>query len=257
MPDVASALLGEPSHLVSTLVLVATVEHWLNAREQAVVIWAALFAGWALIAVPSLRTSLLTVARMAVSRPLGPVLALAVAYTTGVALALYHLGALYDTAPKDVTIWYFGVAIPLLATAATKPVPMGSAIRRAFSLATVLTFIVGVYVFPLLVELLLVPAVGVVVLTQAVASLEPGQRQVADLLAGVLTCFGLGLLVYVVIEAVGDPRRLIAVPTWEQFALPIILTLTFLPFACGVHWYNRWSTRRAMRQFRASTAHQH
>jgi hypothetical protein len=68
-----------------------------------------------------------------------------------------------------------------------------------------------------------------------------------------LIAFGLELLAYVATQAAGHPRRLIAAETWEQFALPIILTLAFAPFALAVSWYARWDSDRIRRRFPAAT----
>jgi hypothetical protein len=111
-----------------------------------------------------------------------------------------------------------------------------------------LTFVVGLYVFPLGIELFVVPALAFVVLTHAVAVQQKEFRDVAKLLNGFLVAFGFALLAYAATQAAGDPRRLIAAATWEQLALPIVLTLVFVPFALAVSRYARWDSDRVRRR---------
>jgi hypothetical protein len=231
----------------------ATVD-WLNAREQAFVIWTAVMIVWLSIKVPSAVIDLLHLGRLAVTPPLGPLLALSLAYVTTDVLVLDRVGALYDTAIKDITVWYVAVALPLMFAAATKRDAIQTVLRRAASLAGLLTFVVGLYVFPLGIELFVVPALAFVVLTHAVAVQQKEFRDVAKLFNGFLVAFGFALLAYAATQAAGDPRRLIAAATWEQFALPIVLTLVFVPFALAVSRYARWDSDRVRRRFFATTA---
>jgi hypothetical protein len=232
---------------------VPTIDHWLNAREQAVVIWTVVLLAWALVAVPSIRPGLWSLTRLAVSPPLGVMFAVSMAYTAAVTLALNWIGMLYPTAVKDVVIWYCGVGVPLLFKASTRRQALQGTVRDAITLTALLTFIVGLYVFPLVVELVIVPAVALVVMMHVAASMQKEFAEAASILNITLTALGLGVLIYALIRAAADPRTLIAADTWEQFILPAELTAAFLPFGAGLAWYIRRDADRTRRRFVSAT----
>lgn len=231
----------------------ATINHWLNSREQAFVIWTVVVLVLALVAVPAVRPQLWNLLKLAVSPLLGVMFGLSMLYAAGVAVALARFGLLYPTAPKDVAVWYCGVGIPLLFRASQHQ-GVTRSLREAIALTGLLTFIVNLYVFPLLLELVIVPLIALAVMMQAVASTKKEFAQVDGMLTGILAAFGPGVLAYALVSTVADPRSLIAADTWEKFFLPLELTASFIPFAAGLAWYTRWDTNRTRRRYLTSTA---
>jgi hypothetical protein len=91
-------------------------------------------------------------------------------------------------------------------------------------------FVVNLYVFPLAVELLLVPLVAVVVMIGAVAETKPGFTPVRKLIEGLLVAFGLFLLVRATLIVVSDVESFATSGNVLRFVLPPMLSLALFPF---------------------------
>lgn len=97
-------------------------------------------------------------------------------------------------------------------------------------LLAILQFVVGVYTFPLWVELLLVPILALIGGMLAIAETDKKYHQVKVLLEYCLSSFGIALIVYTLYMLITNFDEFGQEKTVYDFFVPPILTLCYLPF---------------------------
>ncbi len=93
-----------------------------------------------------------------------------------------------------------------------------------------LEFIVNLYVFSIWVELILVPVFAVLGCMLAIADTNKDYQAIKNLLNFIIGCFCLYFVGHAIYMAIIDFRHFASVENLENFYLPIILSVTFLPF---------------------------
>lgn len=105
-------------------------------------------------------------------------------------------------------------------------------ILTSTSLTIILEFIVGFYNFSLISELILIPIVTFISLLSLVAEMkndDPNTKVVANILKGILTIIGFGILVYGIYQLITHYTDFLTLSNLKSFLLPPIFTLLFLP----------------------------
>jgi len=144
-------------------------------------------------------------------------------------LSIWELG-LY----KDFIYWFLTTGIVLFFNSnnlnAVKD--FVKVILTATSLTIILEFIVGFYNFSLIWELILIPIVTFISLLSLVAEMkkdDPNTKVVANVLKGILTIIGFGILVYGIYQLITQYTDFLTLSNLKSFLLPPIFTLLFLP----------------------------
>jgi uncharacterized membrane protein len=91
-------------------------------------------------------------------------------------------------------------------------------------------FLVNTYTFSLPVELALVPLVAVVVTLDTLAQAQQQYSAVARLTRVLLALIGLAVVLSAVVRAVADYRALGSFATARRVLLPLLLSVSFVPF---------------------------
>lgn len=105
-------------------------------------------------------------------------------------------------------------------------------ILTATSLTIIIEFIVGFYNFSLIWELILIPIVTFISLLSLVAEMkndDPNTKIVANILKGILTIIGFGILIYGIYQLITNYTDFFTLSNLKSFLLPPIFTLLFLP----------------------------
>ena len=106
-----------------------------------------------------------------------PLFGSAAAYSAGVVYLAWRLGLWHTTAMKETVYWFVGSAVVLVGNATTEsprdPGYFKKLLRHAVRLTIIIDFIVNLYVFPILVEFVLVPVALLFVVLQAMAEATP------------------------------------------------------------------------------------
>lgn len=105
-------------------------------------------------------------------------------------------------------------------------------ILTATSLTIILEFIVGFYNLSLIWELILIPIVTLISLLSLVAEMkkdDPNTKVVANILKGILTIIGFGILFYGIYQLITQYTDFLTLSNLKSFLLPPIFTLLFLP----------------------------
>ncbi len=165
-------------------------------------------------------------------------------------LSLWHTSAI-----KVTIYWFFGTGVVLVGSAVTRrddPDFVTKLVRRAVRLTLIVDFLVGFYVFPLTVELVIVPFILLFVGMQVVAENTPTLASAKTVIDAVLLAFGFGLMLWVAIGAATNPHSLLTRENGEDFLLAPALTLAFVPYLQLVAWHSRRELENLRKRWRTA-----
>jgi hypothetical protein len=206
---------------------------FLNSREDAALFWVVLAAMVALWKVPDIRPQAVLVIRSFLS----PKLLLGIwipasIYATIVVYLAAAAGLWHTSSTKETVYWFAGTALVLAggATQANDSVKFRKLFRRVLKVTIFIEFLVNLFVFPLAVELMLIPLLVLFGGMQAVAEGDPKLAPARNVIGFVLSVAGLVIVVHAVASAVGDPVGLLTWEHLEEFLVPPVLTVVFVPF---------------------------
>jgi hypothetical protein len=227
------------------------VEPLLNGREWATVFWLAVFLV-VLLVNRDLRTSLWGVTRTLLTPILLVPLLLMAAYASAVVYIAAALGLWQRDLIGGTAVWYLTSAVALFFTItkiADDPRFMRRATRSAVGATILVEAFVNLYVFPLGVELFLIPFA---ILVAAMLALAEAMDQFANIrgpLRAVSSTVGFVLLINVVVRLLttltGGSLNHLA----KSLALPVWLNLMVLPFIYVLGLYLVYQTAFVMLGF--------
>lgn len=226
---------------------------FLDSREKAVLVWTLVALAWAVIKVDGFLVSVGGILRVFCGKLLLPFVLLA-SYCVGVVLAAQAVGLWHTTPVKETVYWFFATGVLLVGRAiesASDPHWARTILRPALRLTLIVEFLVNLYVFPLGVEMALVPFVVLIVLLEAVAALDPAHAPARKFSTWVITTIGFGLLAYVLMRLFGDLGGFLTRENAEDFLLAPALTLASFPILFIVVRWVRWDTAAVRRRWQA------
>lgn len=97
-------------------------------------------------------------------------------------------------------------------------------------LIAIIEFIIGVYSFPLIVELILVPIMILLSMMAAYAEFDDKHAHAKALLNNIMVAGGLVIIGYAVYQLFHKPEEFLREQTFYDFVVPILLTILYLPF---------------------------
>jgi hypothetical protein len=228
----------------------------LDHREQALLIGSVLFILGAL-AIKDVRRGVPGILKLLVTPPLGPLLLIGVIYA-GAIVALAAALGLWAMPLLGLTVtWAIGSAGFMFFTAndaVSDPVYFAKALRRSIRWTLILEFLVALYVFDLLLEVLLLPVLLGVATFAASVEDKPESARAKRLLDGVLVVFGLALVCHAVWSIATDFGTFWTFENLMRLVLPAGLTIAFLPYAYFLRVYIRQEQRRFDRRWRRGLA---
>ena len=155
------------------------------------------------------------------------------AYEGLVVFIFYTVGLWHWWMLKDTLFWLFGTAVILFLNT-TKATEEKHYFRKValdnFKFAVVLTFIINLYVFNLITELLLVPVVAFLAMLGAVAATKTEFKPAKRLINGIMAAIGIAFVAYAVVGIATNFHGFATLKNFEDFMTPVVLTLTLLPF---------------------------
>lgn len=107
-------------------------------------------------------------------------------------------------------------------------------------LLAVFQFVVGVYTFPLWIEILLVPILAMAGAMFSIAESDKKYHQVRVLLEHIFSLFGFLLIVYTIYKLTTDFAGFGKINTVYDFFVPPLLTLCYLPFIYSMLIYSTY-----------------
>lgn len=216
--------------------------------------WAVLILGFCFYKGPrEIGGSFLAVLRSVLHPKVLLLFGLAGAYCAAWILAANKLGLWHTTAIKETVYWFVGTGLALAgnATQATPNTALWKqVVRRALRVTIFIEFAVNLYVFPLLVEFVLVfillAFIGMQVVAQHDPKIDVLTRKVID---GVLIAIGVFLLISFTVHAIFDLHGFLSRENAERVLVVPAMTLGFIPFVYLVAWYSQRELANLRKQF--------
>jgi hypothetical protein len=204
----------------------------LSNREIAAGIWLLIVFLWALSSGGVRRSMLGLLEAFFVKGIILPILAMLL-YVLLMVLVFRTIGFWDISALKDTILWTFGNALATFFNL-TKVVEDKRYFRKAIidniRLTLLLEFVINLYSFSLIIELILVPVVSIIGLMGAVAESKPETRPLKIVINSILSIFGVGLLGFTLWGLFSDLQTVTTLKTLRDFLLPPVFTIAFLPF---------------------------
>jgi len=204
----------------------------LNNREWALLIWLG-----AVLALFLLRGDLRSILFQVIRTALHPVLVapvlLMVGWVGGLVLVTARIGWWNGELAMDTGVWFFGTALALMfnvTEALREERFFRRTILRAVKVAVPVAVFINLYVFSLAFELILLPALTVLLMLSVVAGSEQRFGGIKALIDTVLALAGFALFAYVIFQIVTDWQDFDKSGALWKFALPVWLTISIVPF---------------------------
>jgi len=220
------------------------MEELFNNREIATGLWLLAFvvfaAYWKVI-----RTSFVSVLKSAFVPKILIPFSLSFLPTALVVLALAHFGLWDLSVLKETIYWVIGTGLVMFGSfdkaTSLKELYKHTA-KNTLKVAIFLEFFIGFYVFPLWIEMLLVPSITFIVLLSVVADYQKGKEYepVRKFLKGVTVAIGLTVILCAVIAFIKHPKPLFTYENLELFLLPVILSFTYTISVYFVALYSKY-----------------
>jgi hypothetical protein len=217
----------------------STITHALTNRDVALFVWFIVFAVVVLVR-KDVRNSLKPLLRAFLSGKIVAPLVGVVVYVSLLVVSGYKLGMWQLWMLKDTFYWFVGSALAAffaLNRAANDEHYFKEAVLSGLRFAVLLEFVINLYVFSLVGELFLVPIVTLLALLQVFASSRPELAPVKTMLQGLFAIGSLLIIVHVGAAVVSDPGSVATLHNLQDFLLPLVLTLLFLPLVYGLALY--------------------
>ncbi len=215
-----------------------------STRELAFLIWLGLFATFLLLFAKGVGKGFLNLVATFLDKQIVIPFLLQVSFICVVIFLFYKVDLWDKSLLKDTIFWFFGVALVLFFSInkAKDFSFFKTVIKESVKWTIIIEFIVNLYTFSLLTELILLPFLLLVVLMQTVSETDKKNEQVTKLLKNILSLFGLTVLVYVTYKTFSMPNKLFDSKNLFSFSLPIVLTLFLIPFIYPLALFANYQT---------------
>lgn len=204
----------------------------MNNREIATAIWLIIAFLWAL-SINGVRRSIRDLLKVFFAPKIIIPLTVMLLYIVCMVLIFEKIGFWDETALKDTVLWTLGSASAIyfnLNKALQDDNYFKKVILDNLKFVLILGFVVNLYSFSLPAELIVIPIVSVIVLLNAFSESKPEYNQARKLLNFVLGVFGLYLIAFTFREIVLDFQNFASLKNLRDFFLPILFSITLLPF---------------------------
>jgi hypothetical protein len=227
----------------------------LNNREDAILLWAAGIVGYAVYKdARGIGSAFWGVSRAFVAPKLLLLFASAALYSAGVVYLLARMDLWHTTSLKETIYWFVGTGVVLAGSGTQAKLNkefVKQIIGKLLRITLVIEFVVNLYVFPLVVEIVLVFLVLAFTGMQVIAKHDPKiQAPTRKIIDGVLLGIGAVLLLTFAVSALSDLDGFFARETAEDFLVVPVLTVALIPFLYVVAWYSRRELDTIRKRFR-------
>jgi len=203
----------------------------LDNREKAIFIWIVfgIFIG---ITNKKIRKSFLSLVKAFFNGQLAIINSLYILYTILVVKILFELNIWGPEFIGDTIFWFFGVAISMVVNLSEdiKSDFFKSTLLKAVKSLIIIEFLVNLYVFHILIELILVPTLIFLGAIIDFASINSKYEQVEKFTNIIVGIFGFVFISYSIYKVATDFTGFLKIQNLYEFLLPIFFTILFLPF---------------------------
>ena len=217
----------------------------LNNRELAIVIWFFVALGFVGFnqKMQNVRNSLNGVLVTFISRPILMIVGFMMIYVAAVVYGLSILNLWDYSQVKNTLIWFVSTAFISMFNLDKYQEEKHfykEFYLSNFKLIAIIQFVLGIYTFNLVAELVLVPALIFLSGMLVVAKRNREHHAVASLLTNILSLYGLVLISYALYMIVSDFNGFASKATVHDFLIPSLLTICYLPFVIFLLIYSTY-----------------
>lgn len=224
------------------LILQIDLSEIFNSREVAYICW--IIVGFiSIIAFKSLRNEILPIVNSFFNRHFIPVYVLTFLYISACSFLLSKLNFWDTELLKDTVVWGLFTALPMIfyaIQAKNLSNYFGSTFKDLFKVTIVVEFVMGLYTFSLLIELLLVPFTVFLAGLLIFSSHDEKNKKANKLFNWISWLLGVLLVIGVLQHMIEHFGEYWDISYFKQFLLPITLSITFIPFLYFVVCYARF-----------------
>jgi len=220
-----------------------------NNRELATILWAIVFLIWAAIKpniLHSIGNLFNAVMRMWI------IFLIMIAYVVLSVLVLREL-SLWDMSLLKVTIfWFFGWAIVVLMNSNKVGVEknyLKNTLTGMVGLTVLVSFIADFYTFPFFIEIFLVPFAVFITMLATYSGMKDTYRSIHMFLSWIMITFGILILGINLYRAISNFKDFATIGTLQEFLLPILLSIMFLPFIYLLVVCMKYQSQKVMDKF--------
>lgn len=202
----------------------------INNRELALLIWMFLLFLWVAFTTNFLKNADKILQSFFWSKLTPHFLAVAT-YVTGIVYFLFKIH-LWDLSQlKNTVLWYFTVGIASLFHIPDKDKSnyLNATFKDVLSLTAMIQFLIGVYSFSLIVELILIPFVVIITGMMVIAESNKEHRRLIPILRKLTVLIGSILICYSLFKIIVDFKSFSSKSTLTDFLVPAVLSFLFLP----------------------------
>lgn len=203
-----------------------------NNREISIIIWLTIFLLFAFTKKGVLKSFGHLIKTFFQQKIIDTVL-LMIIYIELIVLGLALIGFWELPLLKDTILWTLFVGFLLLMKTNkinSEKGYLNSIFKDSLKGIIIVEFIVNIYNFSLVAELILIPIMTFVGISQVFTQDKPEHKPIEKLLGGITSLFGIVVLIYTIYRISQEFGEFANLMTLKSFLLPIILTLLFLPF---------------------------
>ncbi len=203
-----------------------------NTREIAIILWLFVFIIWT-FSQKNIRNSLFGVLKSLFQIKILSVIIVAIVYTGLIVLLLAKIRIWEWVLLKDTIYWFIAVAFVLLMNTNKTNQEKGffiKILKDNLKIILVLEFILTLYTFNLITEIILVPILVFIGAVSAVSELKKEYLPVKKLFDFILSSIGIFFIIFALGKVFGDYQNIMTSQNLKTFILPPLLTVAFIPF---------------------------
>lgn len=213
-----------------------------NNREIALLFWIALIVMALLLS--KLRKSLVPIFKILTGKMFLIIFSLIGAYLYGIILLLQNLEVWQSSNLKDVLFWLFSVGLILVfkINEAKSNAYFKGIFLSAIKWTIVLEFIVNLYSFSLLTEIIILPVLVFLAMKQAFAEMDEKHKMVSKFLQNVIAVAGLLIFSFSLYKTLINFDAVLTFQNLVVFLLPSTITVLFIPFVYFLALYSTYES---------------
>jgi hypothetical protein len=213
-----------------------------NNREIALLIWLAVIVLAVLFS--KLRKTLVPIVKILTSKMFLIIFSLIGAYLFGIILLLRNLEVWQTSNLKDVLFWLFTVGLILVfkINDAKSNAYFKGIFLSAIKWTITLEFVVNFYNFSLFTEIVILPVLVFLAMTQAVAEMDDKHKVVSKFLQNVIAIAGLSIFCYSLYKTIINFEAVLTFQNLVSFLLPSTITILFIPFVYFLALYSTYES---------------
>ena len=203
-----------------------------NNREIATFIWLVVIMV-VLLFKRNIRNSILEIIRLLFSKQIVIIILLMVIYIGLEVLILYKVGFWDVNVTKETIYWIIGSAFILLVNfrdAFKDSIYIKRTIFSSLKLTAIIQFIVNLYIFSLIVEIIIVPIVTLTAIIDVLSENEEKHAGVHKVTTGILIIFGLVMVTISVLNISSHVEVYSTLENIRKILLPFLLMIGYMPF---------------------------